>query len=131
SEGLLILTNDSTLAVCLTEPAHAIPKTYQVTLEAMPTNEELQRLRNGVPLADGITRPARVRCIAAPGRLAVLEIVLTEGRNRQIRRMCKAIGRKVRRLVRVGVGSYSLGDLSSGSWRALAAADVRRLVAPS
>jgi 23S rRNA pseudouridine2605 synthase len=131
SEGLLILTNDSALAVRLTEPAHAIPKTYQVTLDAMPTDEELQRLRKGVPLSDGMTRPARVRRIASPGRVAVLEIVLTEGRNRQIRRMCKAIGRKVRRLVRVAIGLWSLGDLPCGSWRELRGAGLRQLITRS
>jgi 23S rRNA pseudouridine2605 synthase len=129
SEGLLILTNDSALAVRLTEPAHAIPKTYHVTLDAMPDEGELQRLRKGVRLSDGVTRAARVRRVASPGGIPILEIVLTEGRNRQIRRMCTVIGRKVRRLMRVGIGAYLLGDLPAGALRMLSAADLWRLVA--
>jgi 23S rRNA pseudouridine2605 synthase len=128
SEGLLILTNDSALAVRLTEPAHAIPKTYHVTLDAVPADEDLQRLRKGVLLADGVTRPARVHRLPSPIGVPVLEMVLTEGRNRQIRRMAAAIGHKVRRLVRVAVGAYQLGDLPAGSCRTLDAADLRRLL---
>jgi 23S rRNA pseudouridine2605 synthase len=128
SEGLLILTNDSALAVRLTEPAHAIPKTYHVTLNLMPAESDLQRLRKGVTLSNGVTRPARVRRVASPSGVPLVEFVLTEGRNRQIRRMCTAIGRKVSRLVRVAIGSYPLGDLAAGSHRPLGAADVRRVL---
>src|SRR5260370_11194934 len=77
SEGLLILTNDSALAVRLTEPAHAIPKTYHVTLDAVPTAEDLQRLRIVIELADSLTRPARVRRMSSPTDVPVLEVVLT------------------------------------------------------
>jgi 23S rRNA pseudouridine2605 synthase len=129
SEGLLILTNDSALAVRLTEPAHAIPKTYRVTLDAMPTAEDLQLLRQGVELADGMTRKARIRRLPSPTNVAVLEVILTEGRNRQIRRMCAAIGRKVRRLLRVGMGAYQLGNLPPGSCQPLASTDLRLLLA--
>jgi 23S rRNA pseudouridine2605 synthase len=129
SEGLLILTNDSALAVRLTEPAHAIPKTYHVKLDAMPPTDDLQRLRKGIELADGMTRSARVRRLSSPTDAPVLEVILTEGRNRQIRRMCTAIGHKVRRLLRVSIGSYQLGTLAPGSYQPLTAADLRRLVA--
>jgi 23S rRNA pseudouridine2605 synthase len=126
SEGLLILTNDSDLAVRLTEPAHRVPKTYRVTLDAPPTGEQLRRLRGGVDLSDGRTRPAEVRRPAgAPAR--VVEIVLREGRNRQVRRMVRAVGRRVRRLVRVAVGSLELGDLPPGACRVLDEAERVRL----
>jgi 23S rRNA pseudouridine2457 synthase len=128
SEGLLILTNDSALAVRLTEPEHAVPKTYHVTLNGLPSEEELEQLRKGVELADGLTRPARVRRLPSPAGEARIEMVLTEGRNRQIRRMAAAIGRKVRRLVRVGIGAYRLGDLPPGASRPLEESDRRRLL---
>jgi pseudouridine synthase len=108
-----------------------VAKTYHVTLDALPTGEDLQRLRKGVLLSDGVTRPARVRRVGSSGSAPTLEFVLTEGRNRQIRRMCAAVGRKVRRLVRVGIGAYLLGELSSGAWRVLGDADVRRLIGRS
>jgi 23S rRNA pseudouridine2605 synthase len=126
SEGLLILTSDADLAVRLTEPEHRVPKTYRVTLDAPPTGEQLRRLREGVDLSDGRTRPAEVRRLAgAPAR--VVEIVLTEGRNRQVRRMVRAVGRRVRRLVRVAIGGLELGDLPPGACRMLDEAERTRL----
>src|SRR5262245_6231360 len=91
SEGLLILTNDSRLAVLLTEPEHRIPKTYHVSVRGAPSREALERLRDGLELKDGLTRPAKVRLLESHGKSADLEIVLTEGRNRQVRRMCAAV----------------------------------------
>jgi pseudouridine synthase len=129
SEGLLILTTDAHLAVRLTEPAHRVPKTYQVVVRGVPTGEALERLRRGVVLADGPTRPARVRVLGQGPRDTTVELVLTEGRNRQVRRMWAAVGHRVRRLVRVAVGGYRLGDLAPGQVRPLGAADVRRLTA--
>ena len=115
SEGLLILTNDAALAMRLTDPDCHVPKTYRITVAGLPTEEVLQTLRNGVELSDGKTRPARVRLLRAGERKSVLEIILTEGRNRQVRRMGAAVGHKVRRLVRVAVGDLELpGEL--GAW---------------
>ena len=125
SEGLLILTSDAALAVRLTEPEHRVPKTYRVTVAGEPSEEALQRLREGVELPDGRTRPAAVRRLGG----GVLEVVLTEGRNRQVRRMLAAVGHRVRRLVRVAVGGYELGDLAPGACRTLGEGDVRRLLA--
>ncbi len=122
SEGLLILTTDAALAVRLTEPEHHVPKTYHVMLAGRPTPTELDQLRRGVELSDGPTRPAAVRLLQTTGKGSVIEIVLTEGRNRQIRRMAAAIGQRVRRLVRVAIGSYQLGDLAPGAYRRLDAA---------
>ncbi len=123
SEGLLILTNDAQLAVRLTDPAHHVPKTYHVTLNGEPSDEDLKRLRDGIELDDGPTRSAGVR---VRGR-TVVEMVLTEGRNRQIRRMWAALGWRVKRLVRVAVGGLELGDLPAGACRELSAEELERL----
>src|SRR5262249_40522096 len=127
SEGLLILTNDSGLAVRLTEPEHRVAKVYHVTVRGTPTSATLDRLRHGIVLSDGPTRPAQVEVMEEGPVHTVLEMVLTEGRNRQIRRMCAAVGHRVRRLLRVAVGGYRLGDLPVGECRPLSAADLRRL----
>jgi 23S rRNA pseudouridine2605 synthase len=128
SEGLLILTTDSALAVRLTAPEQHIPKTYHVTVTGRPYAAAIEQLRGGVDLADGRTRPARVRLLHAGEKTSVLEVVLTEGRNRQIRRMAAAVGHRVRRLVRVAVGAYRLGDLPPGDCRLLDETDRERLL---
>ena len=128
SEGLLILTTDAALAVRLTEPEHHVPKTYHATLAGRPPLDTLNKLRNGVELSDGRTRPAKVCLLRASDKESVIELVLTEGRNRQIRRMAAAVGHRVRRLVRVAIGSYRLGDLPPGATRPLDAADRERLL---
>ena len=117
SEGLLILTTDAALAVRLTEPEQHVPKTYHVTITGRPTPETLQRLRDGIDLDDGLTRPAQVKVLRTRGETTTLEVILTEGRNRQIRRMMRALGHRVRRLVRVAIGAYQLGDLATGETR--------------
>jgi 23S rRNA pseudouridine2605 synthase len=128
SEGLLILTTDAALAMRLTEPEHHVAKTYHVTLSGRPTPATLDRLRRGVELADGRTRPAQVRLLEESENGSVLEMILTEGRNRQIRRMAVAVGHRVKRLVRVAIGRYVLGDLPPGASRPLDAADRERLL---
>ena len=128
SEGLLILTSDSALATRLTEPEHAIPKTYRVTVNGRLSAEALELLRRGVDLNDGRTRPAEVQVLEQSDRATVLEIVLTEGRNRQIRRMAAAVGQRVRRLLRVAIGAYALGDLPAGQYRTLDEEDRKRLL---
>jgi len=128
SEGLLILTNDAQLAVRLTEPAHRIPKTYRVTIKGSPTVQALSKLRHGIVLKDGPTRPAAVRVLRRHATVTVVEMRLTEGRNRQVRRMWHAVGHRVRRLVRVAIGALPLGDLLPGALRALDAADLKRLL---
>jgi 23S rRNA pseudouridine2605 synthase len=130
SEGLLILTNDSGLSTRLTEPEHRVPKTYRVTVSGMPSAEALERLRRGVELSDGPTRPTRVGLVRG-GKTSILMVVLTEGRNRQVRRMCAAVGHKVRRLVRVAIGALELGELAPGACRGLSADEVARLTAVS
>ncbi len=128
SEGLLILTTDAALAVRLTDPEHHVPKTYHVTVSGHPTPATLDRLRSGVELPDGRTRPAGVRLLEGSDDRSVLEIILTEGRNRQIRRMAAAVGHRVRRLRRVAIGGYLLGDLPPGAYRPLDDRDRERLL---
>ena len=132
SEGLVVLTADGALQAAITDPRRKLPKTYLVQVEGLPDEPALARLRSGVALADGPTRPARVRSIDEPPDLwprtppvrfrrriptAWLEIELTEGRNRQVRRMTAAVGFPTLRLVRRRVGPWSLDGLAPGHWR--------------
>jgi 23S rRNA pseudouridine2457 synthase len=133
SEGLLLLTDDGALAHRLTDPRHKQPKTYRVQVEGTPRPAQLDALRAGVVLNDGPTRPARVRRIDPPAlwprdppvrfRKSVadawLELTVTEGRNRQVRRMTAAVGLPTLRLVRVAIGPHALGALGPGEWRPL------------
>jgi 23S rRNA pseudouridine2605 synthase len=124
STGLILLTNDGALAHRLTHPSFRVPKTYRVRVQGGPVGDgALRRLREGVRLEDGMTAPARVRRIRAD----VLEITIHEGRNRQVRRMCEAVGHPVRSLERVAFGSLRLGDLAPGAHRRLTDAEVERL----
>ncbi|HEY7516027.1 MAG TPA: pseudouridine synthase, partial [Vicinamibacteria bacterium] len=129
TSGLLILTNDHRLGDRITDPAHATPKTYHARVRGVPDPETLRALREGVPLrGEAPTRPARVRLVGVSrGADAWLEIVLTEGRNRQVRRMCAAVGHDVLELSRVAVGGLRIGDLAPGEWRRLEPAEVERL----
>ncbi|MGL4554967.1 MAG: pseudouridine synthase [Gemmataceae bacterium] len=119
SEGLLILTSDGPLAARLTDPARHVPKTYHVSFDGTVGDDALAALRRGVLLSDGPTRPASFERLPAPAGGTALEVVLTEGRNRQIRRMVAAVGFNVRRLVRVRIGRFDLGALPPGAHAAL------------
>jgi len=129
SAGLLILTNDHRLGQRLTDPQHHVAKMYDVLVKGVPTVEELETLRAGVPLPDGtLTRPAEVRLLGVGKEDRTwLQVVLTEGKNRQIRRMCAQVGHDVVALTRVRIGGLPLGDLAPGEWRQLSPADVARL----
>ncbi|HEX6987860.1 MAG TPA: pseudouridine synthase [Bacillota bacterium] len=129
SRGLLLLTNDGSLTQRLMRPAGHVPRVYRVRVRGLPEPRVLEALRQGVPLADGRTRPAGVRVIAhdAAAGTADLELTLYEGRNRQIRRMMATVGHPVLDLERVRVGPIGLGDLAEGRWRRLTPAEVRRL----
>jgi len=132
TSGLLVLTNDHRLGERLTSPEHHVPKTYHARVAGLPDAEALRALREGLPLDDGtVTRPAKVRVLGTPrGEGSTwLEIVLTEGKNRQVRRMCAAVGHDVLELVRVRIGRLSLGDLAPGEWRELGPAEVQSLLA--
>jgi 23S rRNA pseudouridine2605 synthase len=126
STGLILLTNDGELANRLTHPRYEVPKTYRATLAGPAiTDTVLRRLREGVELDDGRTAPARVRRLT-PHQL---DIRIHEGRNRQVRRMCEAVGRPVRQLVRIRFGPLELGDLRPGKARRLTATELDALAA--
>ncbi len=131
SEGLLILTDDGDFLNRLTHPRHEIWKTYRVRVKGEPSPAEIATLRDGVPLSDGKTLPARVRRIDKGGVNALIEISIREGRNRQVRRMCDAIGCPVIALRRISVGPVKLGRLKEGAWRFLRGDEVRQLIAMS
>lgn len=123
STGLLLLTNDGELANLLTHPRYEVPKAYRAMLERPPSDRDLERLRGGIELEDGMTGPAEVTRLGK----REIEIVLREGRNRQVRRMATAIGNEVIVLRRVRFGPLHLGDLPEGKARRLSAAEVERL----
>jgi pseudouridine synthase len=127
TSGLLLMTNDNQLAERVTNPESHVPKTYLVKASMRLTDEQLQRLRNGLELSDGPTRPAHVRRVRDSEKYTHLEITLTEGRNRQVRRMIEALGATVLKLVRVKIGALSIGTLQIGKWRPLTAAELRAL----
>ena len=129
TSGLLILTNDTQFAERLTNPGYHVPKTYQAKCSTLLTDEQVEQLRRGVMLNDGPTRPATVTRLRDTGKYTHLEIVLTEGRNRQVRRMVEAVGSKVLKLVRTAIGPIRIGDLQIGTWRELTS-DERRTLAP-
>ena len=127
TSGLLLMTNDTQFAEHVANPDHKIPKTYHVKALGILTEEQLDRLRGGVELDDGPTRPAEVRRLRDSGKSTYLELTITEGRNRQVRRMLEAVGSKVRKLVRVAIGPLRIGDLAMGTWRELTAEEVAAL----
>jgi len=124
TSGLLLLTNDGDLANRLAHPSHGVEKEYLAEVRGRPSSGVVRRLREGVELDDGRTAPARVSQ-PDPG---VLRITIHEGRNRQVRRMCEAVGYPVLRLVRVRIGPLRDASLAPGQWRELTTAEVRELV---
>jgi 23S rRNA pseudouridine2605 synthase len=127
SEGLILVTNDGDLANRLAHPRYGVEKKYHVQVAGAPTEETLDKLRRGVPLAEGVARVRRVAIRSQHKQSSVLEMVLDEGKNREIRRMLAALGHKVHQLKRVTVGSLSLGDLLPGQWRRLGWEEIRKL----
>jgi 23S rRNA pseudouridine2605 synthase len=127
TEGLLLLTNDGELAARLSHPRHQVAKTYLVRIRGRLTDDERARLEQGLELDDGPTAPARVEKVRFSGSHTWLEMTITEGRNRQVRRMCEAVGHPVSRLKRIRVGFLDLGELRSGGYRLLSSAEVKRL----
>lgn len=129
SEGLLLLTNDGTLTLRLTHPRYAVEKEYLAEVDGIPSRAALRTLREGVDLDDGVTAPARVQLTQERDDSAALTIVIHEGRNRQVRRMCEAVGHPVRRLIRMRIGQLADRSLKPGEWRLLEPAEVRGLYA--
>ena len=139
SEGLVVLTDDGALQNAISHPARKWPKTYWVQVENIPDEAAMARLRNGLDLGDFVTAPATVKPIAEPARLwarippirvrqsiptSWLEITLTEGKNRQVRRMTAAAGFPTLRLIRQRIGNWTLAGLDSGQYRLLAAEEL-------
>ncbi len=125
--GLILLTNDGHLAHRLTHPRFEVPKTYRALVARGPVRERaLRALRRGVELEDGLSAPAEVRQISS----SLLELTLREGRKRQVRRMCEAVGHPVRRLERVAIGDLELGNLKPGSHRRLTRSEISALLKP-
>ncbi len=129
AEGLLLMTNDGELAAALAHPRSEVPKTYEVKVKGVPDRAALARLAAGPRLDDGPTRPAVVRYLGPAERNAWLEITIHEGRNRQVRRMCDAVGHPALRIRRIRFGGITLGDLPRGAYRSLGPEEVRRLKA--
>jgi 23S rRNA pseudouridine2605 synthase len=127
TSGLLILTNDTHFGDFITSPQSKVPKTYLVKSSTLLSDEQLDRLRSGIELADGATRPAIVNRVRDSARSSFFEITITEGRNRQVRRMVEALGAKVLKLVRTKIGRIEIGALEIGKWRELTAAEVKLL----
>jgi len=127
SEGLLFLLDDGELAHALTHPSFHASKRYHVLAAGNVSPATLAKLRKGIELTDGLTAPAHVKVLDKLADATVLEMTLHEGRKRQIRRMLKAVGHPVRRLVRVAIAGVELGDLPPAKWRELTADEVARL----
>ena len=123
TEGLLLLTNDGELAHRLTHPSYGVEKEYVAEVEGLPTRAVLRRLREGVELDDGPTAPARATLIDP----SVVRLTIHEGRNRQVRRMCEAVGHSVVRLIRTRIGPLADRSLAPGAWRELTGDEVRSL----
>lgn len=129
SSGLLLITNDTAFGDYVTDPQSHVPKTYLVKASELLTEQQLLRLREGIQLSGGPTRPAEVRRVRDSARFTFFEITLTEGRNRQVRRMVEAVGAKVLKLVRTHIGAVGIGSLEIGKFRALTPEEVRSLQA--
>ena len=127
TSGLLILTNDNDFADFVTAPESHVPKTYLVKASPRLDDAALEQLRLGIELADGRTRPAVVERLRESASATFLEMTITEGRNRQVRRMMEAAGSRVRKLVRTGIGPLRIGDLPIGKWRELSRGEVAGL----
>jgi pseudouridine synthase len=129
TSGLLLMTNDNRFAEHVTNPKSHVPKTYLVKVSQLLTDAQLQQLRDGIALSDGPTGPAVVTRVRDSEKYTHVEITLTEGRNRQVRRMVEAVGARVLKLVRVKIGRLAIGRLSIGKWRLLTRAEVAALAA--
>jgi len=130
TSGLLILTNDTQFAERLTNPEHKVRKTYLVKCAGVLSDEALEQLRRGVELKDGPTLPALVRRVRDSAKNTHIEIAITEGRNRQVRRMIEAAGSKTLKLVRTAIGPIQIGDLKIGAWRTMTPEEITAVSRP-
>lgn len=128
SSGLLLLTNDGDFANYLMHPRHEILKVYIVTVKGKPSDEAIEKIRNGIRIDDYVTAPAFVKVLNVYENKTKLEITIHEGRNRQIRKMCERIGHPVIRLKRIAYGKLELGNLKPGEWRFLTEKEIKQLL---
>ncbi len=130
TSGALILTNDGDFTYKVTHPSHEITKTYVATLRGIITNEEIEKLRSGVEIEDYLTRPAKVKILKTDTErnISRIEITIHEGKNRQVRKMCEAIGRNVIALHRSKIGNITVKDLKIGEWRYLNQTEIRTVI---
>ena len=130
TSGALILTNDGDFVYQVTHPKHEIEKTYTVTIKGIVQNSEVEQLRNGIKIDDYITKPARVKILKTDTEkdISRLEITIHEGKNRQVRKMCEAVGRKVLALHRSKIGGIGVKDIELGKWRYLKSFEVKTLI---
>ena len=130
TSGALLLSNDGDFIYKITHPKHEISKTYQVTLKGKIMPNEIEKLKNGVDIGDYITKPAQVRIMKIDEEkdISRIEIIIHEGKNRQVRRMCESIGKKVLALHRSKIGEISVKDLKLGTWRYLNKQEVKTLI---
>lgn len=128
SEGLLLLTNDGAFTNCMTHPSHEYAKVYRVTVRPSVNDEILFNLRNGIEIDGRKTAPCEVTVLTEEENRVVLEFILHEGRNRQIRKMCESQGLEVARLKRISIGPIKLGMLKQGDYRELSEQDVKKLL---
>ena len=130
TSGALILTNDGDFVYQVTHPKHEIEKTYTVTIKGIVQNSEVEQLRNGIKIDDYITKPARVKILKTDTEkdISRLEITIHEGKNRQVRKMCEAVGRRVLALHRSKIGGIGVKDIELGKWRYLTANEVQQIL---
>jgi 23S rRNA pseudouridine2605 synthase len=129
TSGLLLMTNDNDFAERITNPDHKVAKSYQIKTSTLLSEEQVEQLRRGVELQDGRTRPAEVKRLRESAKYTFIEMTITEGRNRQVRRMVEAVGSKVLKLVRTAIGPIRIGELPIGKWRNLTEEELRSLSA--
>ncbi len=130
TSGALILTNDGDFTYKVTHPSHEITKTYVATLRGIITNEEIEKLKSGVEIEDYLTRPAKVKILKTDTEknISRIEITIHEGKNRQVRKMCEAIGRNVMALHRSKIGNIGVKDLKIGEWRYLSSTEIKSII---
>lgn len=127
TSGLLLLTNDGELANKLMHPSKEVNKIYIAEVEGLPTEEEMRRFRSGLKIEDYITSPSKIRVLKTKGKTSIVEVIIHEGRNRQVRKMCETIGHKVIKLKRIQIGELKLGELEVGKWRYLNEGEINYL----
>lgn len=130
TSGALILTNDGQFVYKITHPKHEITKTYNVTIKGIVSKEDVDKLKQGVEIEDYKTRPAKVKILKTDTQknISRLEITIHEGKNRQVRKMCEAIGKKVIALHRSKIGNIGVTDLKLGNWRFLKHEEIKKLL---